>query len=126
MNTITFENVPKYLENGDPIPFLSFLEDFLHKNHLPGEAPVSKEEWRSHLMLILNMAGMKPSALGNTACVVTTYRYVYIIATDTDGSADDALDRIEENQKTQEYLSGTRKTYMISINFSSEKVNVHD
>ena len=57
---------------------------------------------------------------GRVDCVLETDDYVYIFEFKRDGSADEALKQIEEQQYAEPYAADTRKLFKIGVNFDSD------
>ena len=62
----------------------------------------------------------KAQSEGRVDCVVETPKYVYIFEFKRDGSAEAALQQIEDRGYAKEYASDGRTIYKIGCNFSSE------
>ena len=62
----------------------------------------------------------KAQSGGRVDCVVETPKYVYIFEFKRDGSAEAALQQIEDRGYAKEYASDGRTIYLIGCNFSSE------
>ena len=62
----------------------------------------------------------KAQSEGRVDCVVETPKYVYIFEFKRDGSAEAALQQIEDRGYAKEYASDGRTIYLIGCNFSSE------
>ncbi len=63
----------------------------------------------------------KETSQGRADCVLETKTDVYIFEFKLDGSADIALQQIEEKGYAHEYAADPRKVHQIGVNFSSEK-----
>ncbi|MBR1865171.1 MAG: ATP-binding protein [Lachnospiraceae bacterium] len=57
---------------------------------------------------------------GRIDCILETKEYVYIFECKRDGSADEALDQIEDMQYALPYAADQRTLYKIGVNFDSE------
>ena len=57
---------------------------------------------------------------GRVDCIVETPQYVYIFEFKLDGSAEDALQQIEEKGYARSFLADVRPVYKIGVNFSSK------
>ena len=62
----------------------------------------------------------KVQSQGRVDCIVETPQYIYIFEFKLDGTADEALQQIEEKGYAREYTSDKRQVYKIGANFSSE------
>ncbi|MBO8451827.1 MAG: PD-(D/E)XK nuclease domain-containing protein, partial [Bacteroidetes bacterium] len=56
--------------------------------------------------------------------VVQTADYVYVMEFKLDGSAEQALQQIEEKQYALPFAADARKIFRIGVNFSSETRNI--
>ncbi|MBM6962222.1 PD-(D/E)XK nuclease domain-containing protein, partial [Bacteroides caecigallinarum] len=59
-------------------------------------------------------------------CIVETSEYVYIFEFKLDGTAQEALQQIEEKGYAREYATDSRKVYKIGASFSSETGTISD
>ena len=66
----------------------------------------------------------KQQSEGRVDCIVETPDYVYIFEFKLDGTAEDALQQIEEKGYAKPYFSDKRKLYKVGVNFSSESGTV--
>ncbi len=62
----------------------------------------------------------KGQSQGRVDCIVETPQYVYIFEFKLDGTADEALQQIEEKGYAREYASDKRQVFKIGASFSSE------
>ena len=62
----------------------------------------------------------KVQSQGRVDCIVETPQYVYIFEFKLDGTADEALQQIEDKGYAREYASDKRQVYKIGASFSSE------
>ena len=62
----------------------------------------------------------KEQSEGRVDCVVETPDYVYIFEFKLDGTADEALDQIDEKGYARPYEGDPRKLYKIGVGFSSK------
>ena len=62
----------------------------------------------------------KVQSQGRVDCIVETPQYVYIFEFKLDGTADEALQQIEEKGYAREYASDKRQVFKIGASFSSE------
>ncbi len=58
---------------------------------------------------------------GRIACYVTVRDYIYLFEFKRDGSAEDALKQIDENEYSLTFAADERKPYKIGVSFDSEK-----
>ncbi len=62
----------------------------------------------------------KCQSQGRVDCVIETEKFIYIFEFKLDGTAEEALQQIEEKGYAREYASDDRKIYKIGCSFSSE------
>ncbi len=62
----------------------------------------------------------KEQSEGRVDCIVETPKFVYIFEFKRDGSAEEALEQIEEKGYAREYAADDRTIYLIGCNFSSK------
>ena len=63
---------------------------------------------------------------GRVDCVIETDKFIYIFEFKLDGTAEEALQQIEEKGYAREYASDARKLYKIGCSFSSETGTIGD
>lgn len=68
----------------------------------------------------------KVQSQGRVDCVLETADYVYIFEFKLDGTAEEALQQIEEKGYAREYVADNRKLYCIGASFSSETGTISD
>ena len=68
----------------------------------------------------------KEQSEGRVDCVVETDKFIYLFEFKLDGSAEEALDQIEERDYSKEYEMDTRKLYRIGANFSSKSGTIEE
>lgn len=78
------------------------------------------------LLSVYTVYTEKVQSQGRVDCVVETPQYVYIFEFKLDGTADEALQQIEEKGYVREYASDNRKLYKIGAVFSSETGTISD
>lgn len=66
----------------------------------------------------------KQQSEGRVDCIVETPDYIYIFEFKLDGTAEEALQQIEDKGYAEPYLSDKRKLYKVGVNFSSESGTV--
>ena len=117
----------KCLKNGDAEQFKVLLTQFL--SSIPyGMHPKKETERFFHytFYLILRLISTfivyteKCQSQGRVDCVIETDKYIYIFEFKLDGTAEEALQQIEEKGYAREYTSDTRKIFKIGCSFSSE------
>ena len=62
----------------------------------------------------------KCQSQGRVDCVIETDKFIYIFEFKLDGTAEEALQQIEEKGYAREYASDSRKIFKIGCSFSSE------
>ena len=72
------------------------------------------------LMSIYTVQLERVQSEGRVDCIVETPQYVYIFEFKLDGSAEDALQQIEEKGYARSFLTDVRPVYKIGVNFSSK------
>ena len=72
------------------------------------------------LLSVYTVYSEKEQSQGRVDCIVETPDYVYIFEFKLDGSAEQALQQIQEKGYAKPYLTDSRKLYQIGVNFSSE------
>ena len=72
------------------------------------------------LMSIYTVHLERMQSEGRVDCIVETPQYVYIFEFKLDGSAEDALQQIEEKGYERSFLADVRPVYKIGVNFSSK------
>lgn len=68
----------------------------------------------------------KQQSEGRVDCIVETPDYIYIFEFKLDGTAEEALQQIEDKGYAEPYLSDKRKLYKVGVNFSSESGTVKE
>ena len=68
----------------------------------------------------------KMQSRGRVDCIVETPDFVYIFEFKLDGTAEEALQQIEEKGYAREYALDSRKIYRIGASFSSETGTIND
>lgn len=68
----------------------------------------------------------KETSQGRADCILETAKDVYIFEFKLDGSADAALQQIEEKGYAREYSADKRQIYLVGVNFSSEKGTIEE
>ena len=68
----------------------------------------------------------KQQSEGRVDCIVETLDYIYIFEFKLDGTADEALQQIEEKGYARPYEADRRKLFKVGISFSSETGTVDD
>ena len=68
----------------------------------------------------------KQQSEGREDCIVETPDYIYIFEFKLDGTADEALQQIEDKGYTRPYEADTRTLFKVGIGFSSETGTVSE
>ena len=68
----------------------------------------------------------KQQSEGRVDCIIETPQYVYIFEFKLDGTAEEALQQIEDKGYARPFASDDRKLYKIGVSFSSETGTVDD
>jgi hypothetical protein len=68
----------------------------------------------------------KEQSEGRVDCIIEVPGYVYIFEFKLDGTADEALQQIEDKGYARPYEADERKLYRIGVSFSSETGTVSD
>ena len=117
------------LKRGELDKFKTLLTSFLASIPYTArrkENETEKERYFSYtLYLIFRIASCyityieKEQSLGRLDCCVETAKYVYIFEFKLDGSAEEALQQIEDRGYATEFLSSGKKIHKIGVNISS-------
>ena len=78
------------------------------------------------LMSVYTVYIEKEQSEGRVDCIVETPKYVYILEFKLDGSAEQALQQIENKGYARPYEMDERSVYKIGVNFSSKTGTVED
>ena len=85
--------------------------------------------YQNVLFIVFRLAGLYTqveyhTSRGRIDMVVQTADYVYVMEFKLDGSAEQAIEQIEERQYDLPFAMDRRKVYKIGVNFSSETRNI--
>ena len=85
--------------------------------------------YQNVLFIVFRLAGLYTqveyhTSRGRIDMVVQTSDYVYVMEFKLDGSAEQAIEQIEERQYDLPFAMDRRKVYKIGVNFSSETRNI--
>ena len=85
--------------------------------------------YQNVLFIVFRLAGLYTqveyhTSRGRIDMVVQTADYVYVMEFKLDGSAEQAIEQIEERQYDLPFAKDRRKVYKIGVNFSSETRNI--
>ena len=116
------------VESGDIDGFMERLQSFLAD--CPYELAKDIElHYQNVLFIVFRLAGLYTkveyhTSRGRIDLVLQTDSYVYVMEFKLDGSAEQALQQIEEKQYALPFAKDSRKVYTIGVNFSSETRNI--
>ena len=116
------------VETGDIDGFMERLQGFLAD--CPYEMARDVElHYQNVLFIVFRLAGLYTrveyhTSRGRIDMVVQTADYVYVMEFKLDGSAEQALQQIEEKQYALPFAADSRKVFRIGVNFSSETRNI--
>ena len=124
-------DVTTSLEKGDTAKFeklmTSLLSSISYRFQRKQDQMECERYFQYTLYLIVKMLGFynavaeKETSEGRIDCVVECPDYVYIIEFKLNGSAEAALNQIDEKGYAKPYAADSRKVIVLGINFSSEK-----
>ena len=85
--------------------------------------------YQNVLFIVFRLAGLYTrveyrTSHGRIDMAVQTSDYVYVMEFKLDGSAEQALQQIEEKQYALPFAADSRKVFRIGVNFSSETRNI--
>ena len=116
------------VESGDIDGFMERLQSFLAD--CPYElAKDIKLHYQNVLFIVFRLAGLYTkveyhTSRGRIDLVLQTDSYVYVMEFKLDGSAEQALQQIEDKQYALPFAKDSRKVYTIGVNFSSKTRNI--
>ena len=116
------------VKRGDIDGFMERLQSFLAD--CPYELAKDVElHYQNVLFIVFRLAGLYTkveyhTSRGRIDLVLQTDSYVYVMEFKLDGSAEQALQQIEEKQYALPFAKDSRKVYTIGVNFSSETRNI--
>ena len=116
------------VEKGDIDGFMERLQSFL--SDCPYELARDAElHYQNVLFIVFRLAGLYTqveyhTSRGRIDIVVQTADYVYVMEFKLDGTAEQALQQIEEKQYALPFAADSRKVFRIGVNFSSETRNI--
>ena len=121
------------LKNGDIELFKTLLTSFL--SSIPYSMRLKKETERFFqytFYLILRLISTylvyveKQQSQGRVDCVIETDKFIYIFEFKLDGTAEEALQQINDKGYAREYASDSRKLFKIGCGFSSETGTIEE
>ena len=116
------------IRKGDIDGFMERLQSFLAD--CPYELARDIElHYQNVLFIVFRLAGLYTqveyhTSRGRIDMVVQTADYVYVMEFKLDGSAEQAMQQIEEKQYALPFAKDSRKVFRIGVNFSSETRNI--
>ena len=116
------------VESGDIDGFMEHLQSFLAD--CPYELAKDVElHYQNVLFIVFRLAGLYTkveyhTSRGRIDLVLQTDSYVYVMEFKLDGTAEQALQQIEDKQYALPFAKDSRKVYSIGVNFSSETRNI--
>lgn len=120
----------RYLVKGEAESFMEELKTFLHGNPY-GLTELSKREkyFQSCLFLILRALGFEPLAELQTCnarmdMMIKTSRFIYIFELKSNGSAQEAMNQINEKGYHLPFVSSGKEIFKIAANYSSSINNL--
>ena len=116
------------VEKGDIDGFMERLQSFLSDCTYELARDIELH-YQNVLFIVFRLAGLYTrveyrTSRGRIDMVVQTADYVYVMEFKLDGSAEQALQQIEEKQYALPFAKDSRKVYRIGVNFSSETRNI--
>lgn len=113
--------------------FTAFLSSIPYDSHDSTKSPeLTEKHFQYTFYLILRLIGVyclrieQTQSHGRVDCILETPQYVYIFEFKLDGSADEALQQIEEKGYDKPYLTDKRKIVRIGVVFSSQTRTVSE
>ncbi len=112
--------------------FTSFLSSIPYTMRRKEDETERERYFQYTFYLILRLVSVytvyveKVQSQGRVDCVLETADYVYIFEFKLDGTAEEALQQIEEKGNAREYAADSRKLYCIGAGFSSETGTIGD
>ena len=104
----------------------ALLSETTYRMQRKGDPVECERYFQYTIYLVLRMISIysvfieKEQSQGRVDCIVETPDYIYIFEFKLDGSAEQALQQIQEKGYAKPYLTDSRKLYQIGVNFSSE------
>ena len=112
--------------------FVSFLADIPYTMRRKENERERERYFHYTFYLLMRMVSCytvlteKQQSEGRVDCIVEVPDYIYIFEFKLDGSADEALQQIEDKGYARPYEADVRKLYRIGVSFSSETGTVED
>ena len=125
-----FIKIRRCIINGEPKHFMEELKTFLHGNPY-GLTELDKREkyFQSCLYLMLRALGFQPQAEYQTCnarmdMMIQTNRFIYIFELKTNGTAQEAMDQINEKGYYLPFVNSGKQIIKIAANYSSAMNNL--
>lgn len=125
-----FNKMRNALLDGEAEKFMQFLKTFLQGNPY-GTTELSKREryFQNNIYIVFRALGFLPRVEEQTCdarmdVMLRTRRFIYIFELKTDGSADDAMNQIDEKGYAGPYEYEGRRIIKIAANYSSAVNNL--
>ena len=118
----------KEIESGDAEAFFARLQSFFADT--PYELIRNLEvHYQNVLFIVFKLVGFYVkteyhTSRGRIDLVLQTDRYIYIMEFKLNGTAEEALQQIEDKQYALPFTSDTRTLFRIGVNFSNETRNI--
>ena len=112
--------------------FMSFLSSIPYTMRRKEDEKERERYFQYTFYLIMRLISVytvyteKVQSQGRVDCIVETPQYVYIFEFKLDGTAEEALQQIEDKGYAREYTSDKRQVYKIGASFSSETGTIDD
>ena len=129
-------DVVNVLRNGDLEQFRKLLTSFLADIPYSMRRKETERERERYFhytfYLLMRMVSVyttyteKQQSEGRVDCIIETPDYIYIFEFKLDGTADEALQQIEDKGYARPYEADSRKLFKIGVSFSSETGTVDD
>ena len=126
--TSEIECLVREVESGNPDAFLHRLQSFFADT--PYELIREQElHYQNVLYIVFRLIGFYVKAEYHTSqgridLVLQTDKYVYVMEFKLEGTAEEALQQIEEKQYALPFASDSRKVFKIGVNFSRQTRNI--
>lgn len=115
---------------GKPDEFMKALQIFFAGIPYPLQMD-NENNFHNAFFLLISLLGLETDAEVTTSdgridIVIKTDEFIYVIELKYDGSAQDAIDQINEKRYDLKYQSDSRKIVKIGVNFSSKTRTIED
>ncbi len=121
-------NIVKALKSGAVDAMLKNMSVLF--SQVPHDITLSYEKYYQSLMFfILKLLGTEVDAevrnhIGRMDCLIKTDDYIYVIEFKLNGTAEEALQQIEDKQYALPYANDPRKLFKVGVEFSKESRNI--